>query len=212
MVGGRVRVRHIEPETPIMPDTPSITLTKTMDYRGKAEPWSNKYHFSGTVPSSTAEWKALGEAIFASEKPILRSGTKLTGILGYNAGDNNSVAQIDYNAAPLTPIPGTASGSNPTGPGDVAVWVRWKTPNRNSRGKWIYLRKYFHGMPVSSGAPDEIAPEIKAPLLAHGNKMIDGTLPGGAKICGPQGAVASAPMIAPFTSFRQLKRTGKRPR
>jgi hypothetical protein len=44
-----------------------------------------------------------------------------------------------------------------------------------------------------------------------GAKMIDGTLPGGAKYCGPQGAVLSAPEASQWLTTRTLKRRGKRP-
>lgn len=193
-----------------MPDTPSITLVKEFQYRDKPEKWSNTYHFSGTTPSSVAEWQTLGEAIWSAEKTMFKSAVKLVGLYGYEAGNELSVAQIDYSVPPLAPIPGTSSVSASPAPGDVAFWVRWRTPDRNSRGKWIYLRKYFHGVLTEPGL-DTVAAPVRTAAAAYAAKMIDGTLPGGAKICGPQGAVASAPLVSTYATTRTLKRRGKRP-
>lgn len=190
-----------------MPDTPSIVINKVMPYRGQQEVWSNKYHFSGTTPSTDAEWNALALAIWGSEEGIVGPTTKYCGYLGYQAGNNFAVSIKDL----------IADGSNlPTGSGqtavstagDQAVWVRWRTPDRNDRGQAIYLRKYFHGVGVSG---DSLSSGVQTALAAHGAKMTSGTLPGSVRICGPQGAVAGAVKISPYVTTRTLKRRGKRP-
>lgn len=191
-----------------MPDTPSVTVNKMFQYRGKSEVWSNKYHFSGTTPADAAAWKTLADAIWAQEKTFLGAGVSYVGFLGHEAGNEFAVANRDFVAEGATLDQGLLGTQQSTLPGDVAVWVRWKTNERTSRGKWIYLRKTFHGVPVTG---DTIPTSTKTPMLAYGAKMKDGTLPGGAKICGPQGAEAGLHSISPFASFRQLKRTGKRP-
>lgn len=190
-----------------MPDTPSITINKRFNYRGKPEVYSNTYHFSGTVPSNDSEWSTLATAIWTAESAFLTNEVGYVGYLGYEAGNEYAVS-IQDKIADGTTIPVGLTNDTEAPPGDAAVWVRWRTPERNSRGKWNYLRKYFHGVP-SNG--DVISSGMIAPLNAYATKMKDGTLPGGAKICGPQGAVAGVHKIAPFVSFRQLKRTGKRP-
>lgn len=191
-----------------MPDTPSITMNYQFGYRGKRETWSNKYHFSGPTPSSPTEWKALADAIWTSTHPFLSTDVKYQGHYGYEAGNEHAVDIRDYIAEGIVPQGGALNSAIITAPGDVAGWVRWATPDRNSRGKIIYLRKYFHGIQVNG---DQIGSQSLDPMKLYAAKMTDGTLPGGRKICGPQGAVAGAIKVAPYASFRQLKRTGKRP-
>ena len=191
-----------------MPDTPSITINKLMDYRGLKEVTSNTYHFSGTTPANDAAWQALALAIFNAEKPLMSSAVAYVGYLGYEAGNEYAVSIQNYLEDGTSPVPATGSWSATTIPGDAAGWVRWTTPNRTSGGKRIYLRKYFH---EAQFADDEMSASWRTAALVYGNKMIDGTLPGGAKICGPQGAVASTPYAAPFLTTRTLKRRGKRP-
>lgn len=191
-----------------MPDTPSVTINKRFTYRNQQEVWSNKYHFSGTTPTNEAGWKTLADAIWAQEKTFLIQDVKYVGFLGHEAGNEFAVANQDFAAAGLTLDTGVYPSDGDNLPGDAAVWVRWSTPDRSSRGKRIYCRKYFHGINANG---DALANSVRTSMVAYGAKMIDGSLPGGFKLCGPQGAVASAPVVAPFVSFRQLKRTGKRP-
>lgn len=193
-----------------MPDTPSITINKVIPYRGDSrEITSNTYHFSGTTPTTDAGWAALATAIWTAEKPLMPASLKYAGYLGYEAGNEHAVSIKDLTETGEATDGGTASYSGYSqGAGDQAFWVRWRTPDRTSRGKRIYLRKYFHGV-LNNG--DVVLAQIRTEGLAYGNKMIDGTLPGGAKICGPQGAVASDPYVSPFVTTRTLKRRGKRP-
>lgn len=191
-----------------MPDTPSITINKQFDYRGKKETWSNKYHFSGTTPANPADWKTLADAIWAAESAFLSSNVRYQGHYGYEAGNEHAVDIRDYIAEGVASGSGALNASIINAPGDVAAWVRWATPDRNSRGKIIYLRKYFHAVQVLN---DALGSQSLDPMKLYAAKMTSGTLPGGVKICGPQGAVAGAWKVSPYASFRQLKRTGKRP-
>lgn len=193
-----------------MPDTPSITINKVMPYRGKQEVWSNKYHFSGTTPTSQSNWEALATAIFNLEKTFLQGSVRYAGFLGYEAGNDHAIAQRDYYAEGgtlVTGSTGTASGADMP-PGDAAVWVRWRTPGKTSKGKTIYLRKYFHGVRHNA---DSLQLDDRYALEAYGAAMIAGSLPGGVKVCGPQGAVASVPVVSPFITTHTLKRRGRRP-
>lgn len=191
-----------------MPDTPSITLNKRMTYRGLPEIWSNKYHFSGPTPSDTAGWTALAAAIWALERRCIGAQVSYVGFLGHAAGNEFAVENQDFVAQGLTLQTGLGPTDADRPPGDVAVWQRWRTNDRTSRGKYIYLRKYLHCVSCTG---DDIDSAAKTNLALYGTGMMDGTLPNGVKICGPQGAVAVATSTAPFASFRQLKRTGKRP-
>lgn len=191
-----------------MPDTPSIVINKIFTYRGQPEEWSNRYHFVGSTPSSLAGWKDLALAIWAQERTFLNTTTKFNGFLGYVAGDETANAIMgpdDLTTAEKSA--GVLSGSNV--PGDTAAWVRWATGTRNSKGRPIYLRKYFHG--VGTTGTDAIVGTAATAMAAYGTKMADGTLPGGFKIAAPQGAIGTTVKVPTYVTTRTLKRRGKDP-
>lgn len=196
-----------------MPDMPSITLVKRFTYRGKLEEFSNKYHFSGTTPANDAAWKTLADGIIAAEKLTVPSFVEFIRAYGYNAGNEHSVAQIDYTVPPNTVVVGTLSISagNSWTSGDVAATIRWYTGELNTRGKKIYCRKYMHGVANQVADHDLLADVQRTAMNTYAAKLIDGTLPGSFKYCGPQGATLSAPVTDPYLTTRTLKRRGKRP-
>lgn len=194
-----------------MPNTPSIVIVKTMNYRGVPEEWSNKYHFSGTTPSNDTAWKALADAIIAEERKIMPSAISFTSAYGYAAGVAASVFQVNYADPPNTVLNGTGlTGSAGLAPGDVAFWVRWSTGARGATGKPIFLRKYFHGAAIGTSA-DLILASQRTAALAYGAKMADGTLPGGFKVCRPQGGDGGVVKVPTFLTTRTLKRRGGDP-
>lgn len=196
-----------------MPDTPSIVIAKSFNYRGVAETWTNKYHFKGTTPSGQAGWLALLRAIWTSERAFLGTDVSLVGGAGYAAGNNAAVAMFDATniGGSSTDNRGGQSTSSAATPGDTALWVRWSTADRNSKNKPIYLRKYFHGILINASDGDTPTQGCRDLMIAHGAKMYDGTLPGGVKICGPQGADALAHAVAGFVTTRTLKRNARTP-
>lgn len=195
-----------------MPDTDSVTLVTKFTYRGAPEEWSNTYHLDGTTPTTAAEWKTLTDAMIAAFKPCIPNFHTVVKAYGYVAGNDNSVYQRDLTIAPDAVVVGTFAGGGAFPGGDAAGVLRWTTPNFTSRGKRIYLRKFFHGvMQLGTGTGDSIDTTQRAAYNTFGAKMIDGTLPGGMVLVGPQGAAASNPFASPWITTRTLKRRGKRP-
>lgn len=195
-----------------MPDTPSIVVIKRFTYRGISEEFGNRYHFSGTTPTDIAGWKTLADAIIANEQGTVSAAVSWVRAYGYVAGNDNTVAVIDYTIAPNVVIVGNgAFTSSQQAPGDAAAWIRYATPNFNTKGKRIYLRKYMHCVFRDVSNPDLLLPAQKTALGTFAAKLIDGTLPGTFRYCGPQGAVASAPTVSTYLTTRTLKRRGKRP-
>lgn len=195
-----------------MPDTPSITLVKRFTYRGQPEEFSNTYHFTGTTPATDAAWKALGQAIFAGEGNLYRTSVKLAKIYGYNAGNEQSVYQQDYIGNGETEPQGLITNTAGTIllPGDSAGWLRAKI-GVSSKGKKVYIRKYYHGVFVPDTGGDQLAVGWKQNAENLGTLLLGGTLPGGFKWCGPQGQTATNPVASTFATTRTLKRRGKRP-
>lgn len=189
-----------------------VTLIKRFTYRGVGEEFSNTYHFTGTLPTTPAAWKTLVDSIAAAEKTIYPAVVKIVRAYCYTNTDNPSVATVDYTALGAE-IAGTFANSigKPHAPGDVATWVRWSTAAVTSKGKPIYLRKYYHGVvlePTSAVGSDSQATDQKTPLTTFGTTI---KTIGGLTLCGPGGASAQTVVVAPFVTTRTLKRRGKRP-
>jgi hypothetical protein len=185
-----------------------VTL-KTFSYRGQTEEWSNRYHFSGTQPANSAAWIALAAAMKNLEASVLPSAVTLTGWYGYNDGSdtaNFSGLHTSSNTGALSTTGGFLA------PGDSAMWVRWTTGEMNSKGKPVYLRKYFHPAVATTGAPDTVLAAAKTALTNFGGYLIDGTsLGGGLKVCRPSGTVGTSAVGSTYVTTRTLKRRGRRP-
>lgn len=195
-----------------MPDMPSITILKRNLYKAVQEEHGNTYHFSGTTPADLTAWKALADALIAAERPTVPSDTEFVQAYGYQAGTSHSIAQIDYRVSPNVVLSGTGAFSGNRQTLEAAATVRWPTPDFTERGKRIYLRKYLHAVYTQTFPDvDKLLATQKAAMVTWAAKLIDGTLPGGFKYCGPQGAVASAATVADMVVTRELKRRGKRP-
>jgi hypothetical protein len=195
--------------------TTGLTIVKRFTYRGDAsEEWSNHYWLSGTTPADAAAWRALFDALVLQEKTCYKTTSKVVAGYGYNSVADGATAvwSVDMDIAPNTPVNGTlTSGSGYPMMGDAAGWVRWGLDRFNSKGKRIYLRKYFHdGFIVGSG-PDQFAAETNTAYTAFGNKMRDGTFAGSRVITDRTGAAVINSGISPFSTTRTLKRRGKRP-
>jgi len=195
-----------------------LTIVKKMHYRGdNNEEYSNQYWLTGSIPADSTAWKALADALIAAEKLVYTGDVWTVRAYGYDsdAVDATSVWSYDYEAATAT-VPGTlAQGSGILCPGDDAVWVRWKTSRTNSRGKPIYLRKYFHLAVATSGTGDNrdtVLAAQKTALNAFGTKLMDGSFLAARTIRSQTHAETILTRDASsYVTTRTLKRRGRRP-
>jgi hypothetical protein len=195
----------------LVADTPSIVLVQKFTYRDAPEEWSNRYHFTGTAPVDDTGWHDLAVALFTLVKPCLPASNSLVRAYGYLSDTTDSVATIDFTVAPLSPIAGTATVSGNVAPGDAAMTCRWLTPDRTSKGKPIYLRKYFHGVLLNTADTDQVAGAQHTALQAFAAAAIVDWGSTSSQLCDKNGNVPTNPSASIWATTRTLKRRGRRP-
>lgn len=189
-----------------------IVSIKTFTYRGAAEEWSNKYHFQGDPPSDPAGWRDLCDAFVLQEKAILTDVVHIVRFQCYEDTDDSSVYTYD-----LAAFGGTVQGTYVTGSsadlleaGDTAGLIRWNTGRISTKGKPIYLFKYYHGVMHESGTVDALRTTLKTAYATFANaiRSAAGDWPGLADKTGtePVGYLAET-----YLTTRTLKRRGRRP-
>jgi hypothetical protein len=134
-------------------------IVKAFEYRGNsAEEWSNKYWFTAPVPVSSAGWKSFADAVIAEEKICYSPHSSVVRAYAYddNTPDAHSIWSYDYGLAGEA-VAGTLVGTEGNYmAGDQAGLCQWKTERRNSKGKAIWLRKFFHSGFISPADSDAI--------------------------------------------------------
>lgn len=202
-----------------MANVTAITLVKQMQYRDNlAEEWSNKYYLTGTAPTTDADWKTLADALIAQEKTCYLTESKVVRAYGYDQAETDtspvSVWSYDYLAAGAA-VHGTASmtgGQNV--PGDAAACVSWRTTRRNTKGKPIFLRKYFHSCPVfASDPPDTLLTSYVTALGNFATALATTGLLGGTVFLRSRlhAETFDGHEVPLYVTTRTLHRRGKRP-
>ena len=198
-----------------MAATTGLVIIKKFTYRGdNTEQWSNRYWFQGAPPGPSSAWESLFEQLVAVERACYTPGTSVIGGYGYddNTDGAHAIWSIDLESTSET-LPGTlvvTPGNQMAG--DQAGMIEWQTQRKNSRGKWIYLRKYFHGGGTNPTDPDRIGPETQAAYDVLVQKLRDGSWSSGRIIRSQkQDETFNWASSSPFVTTRTLKRRGKRP-
>jgi len=185
-----------------------------MSYRDDAEEWSNKYWLTGTPPVDTPGWQALFDQLVNAERRVIPTGLKYVGGIGYDDNAQGAHAVWTFQYAPGSEPAGlyTAGATEHYGAGDQAAMVEWRTNRKNARGKWVYLRKYFHGVMVENTDPDKVGAGQLTQFDTFALELLDGSWAGGRKIRSQrQDEDLFSHTASPWVTTRTLKRRGKRP-
>ena len=110
-------------------------------------------------------------------------------------------------------VPGTlfvAQGNEMAG--DQAGMIEWQTQRKNTRGKWIYLRKYYHGGGTAAGNADDVSTDTRLAYDTLVQSLVQGIWSSG-HIIRSQKQPESFNWAASsqYVTTRTLKRRGKRP-
>lgn len=191
-----------------------LTIIKKFEYRGDAsEEWSNHYHLRNSPPLTEQEWESMALGLIDLERRCYPATSQVIRAYGYDddSPTATSVWSFDYEAASIS-LPGQLTLTGSRGAGDQAAMVWWKMDQKNSRGKWIYLRKYVHDPDISLTDADSITASQKAALELFAQEMTDGTAGSWGGIRAqkfPDAVIAYA--ASQWVTTRTLKRRGKRP-
>jgi len=151
-------------------DTPSIRIVKTFDYRGNAQEFSNRYHFSGGTPTDDAEWETLADSVVDAESEVFQSNIEIIRAVGYEAGSEVPVFTKVYTTAGVGSFFGSAMC-----PGDCAALIRYATPAVSVRNHAIYLFNYYHGvMRDTGGDADDLNTPQKTALEDYADLWLAG--------------------------------------
>lgn len=199
--------------------TTGLVIIKRFTYRGNAnEEYSNKYLLTGSTPANSTAWRTLFDAVVAEEKKLYKSNVQVIAGYGYDSplDTAHAVWSVDLTVTPNSPVNGTYAGGGIMAPGDSAVWVRWGLDRLNSKGKRVYLRKYFHPAPIdtvqnSGNGGDAIMAAWITAAAAFGAFMDGSAGALGRTITDRLGTATVGHAVSSFVTTRTLKRRGKRP-
>jgi hypothetical protein len=179
-----------------------VVITKQIpSFRGKPERWSNGYTFQTTSSIDSAFVKSIADALVTMERPfhlgIVSFPYRVGGVLGEDAVYAEEVP---------SPPNGTLSL------GGVGVHPEECVLAKSRIGPKRYAFKYYHGACGQGGQMDDTLGSQATLINSQLVKLTDGTLPGSATYCRPNGALLTAPFRCdPYIRTHQLKRRGKRP-
>lgn len=191
---------------------PGVVLYKTFTWRGDTEEWGNTYHFVGSAPTTPSGWRDLVDALVTLEEQVLSEHVTIERAICYEDTDHSSVYSYDLSA-----FSGTVTGQiNPTTEGAIsqeggtAYMARWDTGRRSTKGKPIYLRKYWHPALSTSAAPDTVIAAVQGYVSTFASAVMasSGDWPG---LAGPDGNAPVGYFAVPYTTYRDLRKGRRRP-
>jgi hypothetical protein len=191
---------------------PMIITVKSFTYRGQAEEFSNAYHFNETPPANPAAWRTLIDAFVAAEKLIFGPDVTFPRAYGYADSAADATVLVDYLALSITNQGAMSATGKVAAPGDAAFTVRWATSKKSTKGKNVYLRKYFHNAFIANALVnnDTLDATQKTAAQTFADKLKNGTITG-FTLCGADGTMSGIAAVNPWVTTRTLKRRGKRP-
>jgi hypothetical protein len=190
-----------------------IVTIKDLLWKGAREEWSNSWHMEGdALPTTQAEFDSFAGAFIAQEKTCYPPEVRFKRALWYPV--DAEVSAFSYAPEAFNggnyPVGTLAVGTSIDVPSEAVVLLRHKTPKR-AAGRPVYLFHFLHGARADGSDADSVFAAQRTAVTAFGTKLIDGTLSGTAKLCGPDGADASLPTVTQYIHTRQFTKGRRRP-
>jgi hypothetical protein len=188
-----------------------VTLVKEFSYRGVPEEWSNTYGLSGPAFPDYNSMLGLVSVLATAEANVYLAPCKCIRALIYQPGSVVADRTVDLQAELGGPKVGAlAVGSNAQEwAGDQAAWIRGKI-GVNSKGRAVYVRKYFHAG-ASEAEGDATIVQWRTAAAIFADQLTNGSLPNQREWVGPDGENVSMTAVSQWVTTRTLKRRGRRP-
>lgn len=178
-----------------------------MPFKGGTRVYSNRYHFTGGVPTDDTHWTTFAANIIGGEKGMYDSHTVIVEATGYGAGSDVPVWSATYSTAG-TFSPGENDAETP---GHTAALVRYSTAARSSKNHPIYLFNYFHRPYVDNTKTpkDSLASDQISVYTTFTSAWVAGISDGTVTHvrCSPNGAVATGMAIEEYVTHRDFPYT-----
>jgi hypothetical protein len=177
-------------------------ITKQFTFRGKPERWSNGYNLQSTATIDAAYLKSVCDALVTMERDFTLNDVSyvysVAGLLGQDA-----LYAEEYASPQVGIITSSTSQQHP----ESCVLAQ------SQFGPRRFVMKYYHGTAwaPSGKLSDVLDSATKTRIEGDLVKLTNGTLPGAATYCRPNGALITSPFKCdPYVRTHQLKRRGKR--
>jgi hypothetical protein len=179
-----------------------VVITKQITWKGAPERWSNGYRFNlPTIDQATIQ--ALAAALITWER---NQHAARVSFVYANGGRDAAGAQAVYAEEFTTPQVG--GGVNFAIHPEVCVLMERKRRAKVYARKWYHLGLNFYG---PNTAPEVIPTAARDSVNTWIAKLTDGSLPGGAVYCWPDGTALDGPFTCDaYLRTRQFPRRSPR--
>jgi hypothetical protein len=189
-----------------------VTLIKAFSYRDAEEEWSNTYGLGGAAFADYAAMLACAATLANYERNVYAATSRVVRAIIYQPGAIISTRTIQFLAEVGSEPTGllSPSGSFVKWAGDQAGWIRGKI-GTSTKGKPVYVRKYFHDGFSLLGDSDETMSDWRGAAMTFAGQLQSGTAGSGRPWVGPDGETVTLLDRSKYVTTRTLKRRGRRP-
>lgn len=181
-----------------------VVITKEIPFRAGVERFSNGYKFN--LPDVTQSViSALAAALITMERPLHANDRKFVyAVGGLDAPGSEAVYAEEF----PSPLLGTLTGPTEAVHAEVCMVYALKRRQR------VYSRKWYHVgyADVNGSRADMLDATYRTSKAGALAKLTDGTLPGGARVCWPDGTqIEGTYSLDQWLRIRQFDRRSPRP-
>jgi len=137
-----------------------VSIVKSTSFRGVAQEFSNTYYYTTPLPVVSAVATSLIDHLVTLEKPMHAPSVSFVRGKCWSAGGTPGQNEMISQKA-LSGVGTNSSGSNTNLDKERAVLVRFRAGN-DSKGRPVYLRKWWHLDVAALGASNTITDGQKA--------------------------------------------------
>jgi hypothetical protein len=124
-----------------MAEAAGFIAVMQFQYRGADEEWSQGYHIADAWVDE-ADFRATMDVVRVELEDCVSADCYFNRFIGYQ--DRSAPHDYVYDVSSHSYAGALDVSAMTPMPGDCAAWIRWQMARRSSRGKPVYLRKYFH--------------------------------------------------------------------